>query len=231
MFNIVTTIVAVVIALALLAGAARARGTMALVFAAFGLLAALLAVASVISTEWIERLDLSVAEHFGAHKSRKTTMIADSIFGYIGRPEGVGITAAAVGTLLSIRARSAFPVILVMGAVAASVTIEHVLKATLGRAVHASLEHSSLLLDYIHSYPSGHVAGSTALLGTIAVVLGRGVRRKTKRMLAGAVVVCVLSVAIMALYVHAHLFSDVVGGMFLGAGVVALAAALLRASA
>jgi undecaprenyl-diphosphatase len=191
-----------------------------------GLLAALLALAGAISTGWIEAFDLTVAEHFGAHKSRKTTLVTDAIFGFIGRPEGVGITAAVVGGLLSVRARSAAPVVLVMGAVAASVAVEHVLKATFGRTLPAALNHS-LMVNYIHSYPSGHVAGSAALLGTIAVVLGQGCGPRTKRLLAGGVAVCVLSVAIMALYVHAHLFSDVVGGVFLGGAVISLATALL----
>jgi undecaprenyl-diphosphatase len=228
--SIVITLVAVVAALVLLASAARARGTRALVFLGAGLLAGLLALAGVIGTEWVERLDLSVAEQFGAHKSRKSTMVADSIFGFIGRPEGVGITAALVGALLSVRARSVVPVVVVMGAVAAAVAVEHALKATVGRTLHGALENSSLLLGYIHSYPSGHVAGSAALLGTIGVVVGRGRPLKIKRMLASVVGMCVLAVALMALYVHAHLLSDVIGGMFLGGAVISLGAALIRIS-
>jgi undecaprenyl-diphosphatase len=212
----------------LLASAARTRGNLALSLLGAGLLAALLAVAGLISTEWIERLDLTLADQFGAHKSRRTTVVTDSIFGFIGRPEGVGITAAVVGTLLSLRARSLAPVVLVMGGVAASVAVEHALKATVGRRLPAALDHS-LLVDYIHSYPSGHVAGSAALLGTIAVLLGQGHGLNVRRILAGAVTVCVLSVAVMALYVHAHLLSDVVGGILLGAAVISLAAAVVGA--
>lgn len=207
------------------------RGWLALALLSIGLFTALVALATGVSTDWVEWLDTTVANRFATPDSHRSIAVADAAFAFIGDPKGVAIVAAICGGLLSLQARSVVPVVLVVGAVAAGVAVEHLLKAIVGRTVEATVsgQHSSLLLDYPHSYPSGHVAGSAALLGTIAVILGVGHSRAVRAALAVLVVICVLSVALMALYVHAHLFSDVIGGMFLGGGVVSSAAAVLCA--
>ena len=98
---------------------------------------------------------------------------------------------------------------------------KYTLKALVGRSLPPDAPADwSVLADYSHTYPSGHVAGSAALLGTIAVISSAGRALSAKATLAVLVVTTVLSVAGMALYVHAHLFSDVIGGMLLGGAVV-----------
>jgi len=196
-----------------------------LLFLAAGLFLALVALAADISAKWLEGLDITVAQRFAGHESHKSSVVADAVFGFIGQPAGVAVVAAVCGTLLSLRAGSPLPVVLLIGAVAAAVAVEQTLKTVVGRTVE-----SVWLMNYVHSYPSGHVAGSAALLGTIAVLLGCGRRREVKAALATVVVICVLAVAFMALYVHAHLFSDVIGGMLLGGAVVSSGAAVLLAS-
>jgi undecaprenyl-diphosphatase len=66
------------------------------------------------------------------------------------------------------------------------------------------------------------VTGTAALLGSIAVCLGAGRSRAVKTVLAGLVVTAVLAVAWLALYIGAHTFTDVIGGMLLGGGIVAV---------
>lgn len=209
----------------LLIGAVLCDGRRALTLLAGGLLAALVLFGLVIDACWVEAIDAAVSNRFGDHKSHHTTVVTDAIFTIIGDPAGVAIAAAVFGGLLSFRARSVIPIVLVMGAVATAVAIEHTLKALLGRAIRPDAPAQwSVITDYVHTYPSGHVAGSAALLGTIAVISSIGWARSAKVTLAVLVVLCVLNVAVMALYVHAHLFSDVIGGMLLGGAVVTTSA-------
>lgn len=193
-----------------------------------GLLAALVLLGLVVSFGWVEGIDAAVSNRVGDHKSHHTTVVTDAIFKFIGDPVGVAIAAAVFGGLLSLRTRSVVPIVLVMGAVAAAVTVEHTLKALIGRVIPPDAPKQwAVLAEYVHSYPSGHVAGSAALLGTIAVISSIGRDRSTKVKLAVLVVAFVLSVAVMALYVHAHLFSDVIGGMFLGGAIVTTSAVVM----
>jgi undecaprenyl-diphosphatase len=87
------------------------------------------------------------------------------------------------------------------------------------------------LVDYPHSFPSGRVTGTAALLGTIAVCLGVERGRAVKTTPAALVVATVVFVAVLALYTGAHTFTDVIGGMLLGGAIVALGAAVLSGSA
>lgn len=221
-----------VAAVACLLGAVAKSGWQALVWLSSGLFAALLAVAGCLSAVWVEGLDTTVSHLFATPRTHRSFMLADSTFRYIGDPTDVAIVAAICGALLSWWRRSAVPLLLVMGGVVVSVTVEHVLKALVGRTIHLDElgTRSSVLLGYLNTYPSGHVAGSAALLGMIAVVVGTGRRRVIRAALGAAVIACVLSVAFMALYVHAHLLSDVIGGMFLGGAIVSLGAAISRAT-
>ncbi len=216
----------------LLIGALFGDGRRALAMLAGGLLAGLVLVGLVSGTAWAEGIDAAISNQFGDHKSHHTTVVTDAIFKFIGDPLGVAISAAVVGGLLSWRVRSVVPIMLVMGAVAAAVAVEHTLKALLGRSLPPDAPADwSVLTDYSHTYPSGHVAGSAALLGTIAVIGSVGRALSTKVTLAVLVVATVLSVACMALYVHAHLFSDVIGGMLLGGAVVTASAVVVAGHA
>jgi len=201
------------------------NGRRALAFLAGGLLAALVLVGLIIGADWVESIDAAVSNRFGDHRSHHTTVVSDAIFGFIGDPAGVAIAATLFGGLLSLRARSMIPIGLVVGGVGTAVVVEHTLKALLGRTVRPDAPAQwSVIAEYAHSYPSGHVAGSAALLGTIAVISSVGRAQSTKATLAVLVVLCVLAVAVMALYVHAHLVSDVIGGMLLGGAVVTTSA-------
>jgi undecaprenyl-diphosphatase len=65
----------------------------------------------------------------------------------------------------------------------------------------------------------------------VAVCLGAGRSRALKATLAALAVAGVVIVALLALYSYAHTFTDVMGGMALGGGIVAAGAAVLSGSA
>jgi membrane-associated phospholipid phosphatase len=64
----------------------------------------------------------------------------------------------------------------------------------------------------------------------IAVCLGVGCSPARKATLAGFAIAGVVIVAVLALYSYAHTFTDVMGGMALGAGIVAAGAAAISGS-
>ncbi len=204
------------------------RGHLALIFLAAGLFTALAALSVGINAEWLAAMDASVETWFGMHRSPRWQVDEADIFRFVGQPVHVVSAAVVCGTLLSLRARSAIPAVLVVGGVAVGVVVEQTLKAMIGRtstAVAELQDHPPLAFE--HSFPSGHVTGAAALLGMIAVCLGAGRSRAAKTALAVLVVAGVLFVAFTAVYARAHTFSDVIGGMILGGAIVTLGAAVL----
>lgn len=192
------------------------------------LFAVLIILALNVNADWLTTPDDSVQRWLDAHRSARWRLDADGAFDYLGRPLHVAIAASVAGTLLSLRSRSALPLGLVTGGVGLGVVIEHALKAVVGRseATLAAL-HDGSLVTYEHSFPSGHVAGAATLLGMIAVCLGVGRGTTARATLAAIVLAGILSVAVLALYSRAHIFSDVIGGMVLGGAIVSLGTAVL----
>lgn len=192
---------------------------------AAGLAGVLGALALSVNTELMAGLDTAVAEWFDRHRTRERRQEDGHIFGYIGKPIHVLVVAAVCGALLSLRARSAVPGLCVVGGVGVGAAVEGTLKAVIGRTATAQP-----LAHYPHSFPSGHVTGTAALLGMVAVFLGAGRSRAVQAGLALLVIGAVLFVAYLALYTGAHTFTDVLGGMALGGAIVAAGSAILAAT-
>lgn len=193
----------------------------AVMFTALGVLALS------INTPALTTLDESVWRWFEVHQSPQWHVDATGAFSYIGKPFHVAATGAVFGTLLAWRAHSAEPAFLVIGGVGMGVIIEQLLKATIERTADIAAIYPE---GYHHSFPSGHVTGSATLLGMIAVCLGVGCSPARKATLAGFAIAGVVIVALLALYSYAHTFTDVMGGMALGAGIVAAGAAAISGS-
>lgn len=224
----VSVIALLIVAATFAAAALLVRGRLALIMLAAGLFTVLAALALHINADWLTTLDDSVETWLNAHRSQRWRVDADGAFSYVGRPFHVAAAGAVAGTLLSLQARSAMRGLLVLGGVGLGVIMEQTLKATIGRTPETlAALHDGSLVAYQHSFPSGHVTGAATLLGMIAVCLGVGRSRAFKAALAVPVIIGVLGVAFLALYSRAHIFSDVLGGMFLGGGIVALGASVL----
>ena len=195
-----------------------------------------------INAEWLAALDVSVETWFQAHRSRKRQVEATEIYRFLGEPVYAASAGVVCGTLLALRARSAIPGFLVVGGVGIGFVVVQVLKAMVGRTSTAVVElqfgmnlflgvhDPRSLYQFAHTFPSGHLTGSVALLGMIAVCLGVGRSRVVKVALTVPVVAGVLFVALLALLSMAHPFTDVIGGMILGGAIVSLGAAVLGAT-
>ncbi|MDB5857049.1 MAG: superfamily protein [Ramlibacter sp.] len=104
--------------------------------------------------------------------------------------------------------------------VASAEVIVRVLKSTLGR------HRPTLLYEGVEqfSFPSGHATMSAVVLAFLAFLLTRGQSRRWRTGVGVVVCVYVVLVAFSRLYLGAHWFSDVVGGISFGLAAVALSA-------
>lgn len=105
-----------------------------------------------------------------------------------------------------------------VGAVAFGEVLVQVLKFTLGR--RRPLELYTGVERF--SFPSGHAAVSTVMLGFLAFLLSRRQSLRVQTAIAPVASVYVMLVAFSRLYLGAHWLSDVLGAMSLGLAWVAL---------
>lgn len=162
-------------------------------------------------TGWAKALDASVDASVHQHRNPGLMREVGNIWGHLGEPAHVALFAVVVGALLSWRAGSVVRGVVLGGAVGVGVVLEYAIKSVLV------------------SFPSGHVMGTTTLLGLIAVFLADGRGLFVKAAWAGVAAAGVVFVASMALYSGAHTVSDVLGGLVLGSAMVSLGVALVRA--
>ncbi|MBC2897740.1 phosphatase PAP2 family protein [Rhodococcus wratislaviensis] len=144
-----------------------------------------------------------------------------------GGPVGTVVLAVVGGAVLSRRAHSLLPAIILIGTVGAAAAASTAAKALVGRQRPPLV--TQVLLETDHSFPSGHVTGATALFGMAAVMLGFGLpaaQRWALRLLAGGLTVLI---AVTRLYLGEHWLTDVVGGVLLG-GTAVLAGSVVYAA-
>jgi len=135
-------------------------------------------------------------------------------------PAATAAAALICAALLSWRARSRFPGIVVIGTVSAAALASTALKAQVDRP-RPPLQWQ-LVLETDPSFPSGHVTGAAALLGISAVCVGMGRSRTVRGWLAGAVITGVLVIAGTRLYLGVHWLTDVTAGTILAAVLVTI---------
>lgn len=201
--------------------AARRRWLLAaVVAAAFALLTA-----QVLSSGWLARGDEPTLDWLVAHRSDAWTSIATFITNF-GGPAGTIVIGVAVAAYLAWRTRRLAPGAVVLGAVAIATVANAAMKLFVGRERPPAL--TRLIDETNQSYPSGHVAGTTALVGVVLLVYlaGRpGRPRAWIATVAGALIVA--AIALTRLYLGVHWLSDTVGGALLGATVVLTVAAVV----
>ncbi|TPG35108.1 phosphatase PAP2 family protein [Mycolicibacterium hodleri] len=184
---------------------------------------------------WVTGLDAGVASWFGTHRSYGWDVVA-GVIADIGSPVATATIGLGGGLLLSLRARSVIPGFVVVSTVGGAAFAETIVKAIvvtrpvpamlaarrLGEIEHPRWEPLKLLPTEPNSFPSGHVAGTAALVGILAVFIGAGRSRAVRTWLASLVCVTVLVVAVSRLYLGVHWLTDVIGGMILAALFVTL---------
>ena len=199
------------------------RPRLALILLSAILFGVLVFLATQINSWWMTGSDTWVFNWFDEHRPHPSPGKSNKIFAFIGQPVHVAIAGLASGTVLALQARSVLRLIVVTGAVGAGAALEQTFKAIVERTP----EHVALLDGYASTFPSGHVTGAATLFGMIAVCLGTRRSREVKATLAAVATAGVVSVGVLALYVRAHTFTDVIGGMVLGGALVALGAAAI----
>jgi membrane-associated phospholipid phosphatase len=175
---------------------------------------------------WVPELDTATTSWVVAHRSMRFD-VAALVITDLGSPVATAAAALICAALLSWRARSRVPGIVVIGTVSAAALASTALKAVVDRP-RPPLQWQ-LVLETDPSFPSGHVTGTAALLGITAVCVGMGRSRTVRAWLAGGVVTGVLVVAATRLYLGVHWLTDVTAGAILAAVFVTIGAAAFGA--
>jgi membrane-associated phospholipid phosphatase len=204
------------------------HGRLATALLVAGLLTALTGLAIGVHTHgWVTGFDAGTTSWFIAHRSHGFD-VAASVIADLGSPAATAATGLICAALLSWRARSVIPGVVVIGTVGAAALAETALKAVVER--HRSPAEAAITwIIGSDSFPSGHVTGTAAVLGIIAVSVGMARSRTVRAWLAGSAVGGVLIVAVSRLYFCVHWLTDVIGGALLGAVFVTLSAAVFGA--
>lgn len=146
-----------------------------------------------------------------------------------GSPVVIGLLAVAVAAALWWRSRSLMPSVVLVATLAAASAVSTLTKVVVG--AHRPPQSAQLVLEVDPSFPSGHVTGTLALLGVIAVLAGRGRRRSARVALGAAVVAATVVVALTRLYLGVHWLTDIGGGLLLGGAAVLLGSAAFATTA
>jgi membrane-associated phospholipid phosphatase len=156
---------------------------------------------------------------------RWRTPLADQLltwFTNLGGPIGMTIIAGIVTILMVWRWRSPTPLILIVAAVAGSLTFTNVGKAIVGR-VRPPLSDAIPPYEYAFSFPSGHTLNSTVIAGMVAYLVARRLRSRVSQAL------CVLAAAIWAIAMGLsrvllghHWLTDVIFAWLIGLAWLAL---------
>lgn len=154
----------VAVALVLGASALVTRGRLALAILAAALFTVLAILAVEINAGWMTSLDDSVWNWFYRHRFHQLRVDSQGIFNYIGQPVPFAVAGVISGTLVALLSRSAMRAVVVIGGVGVGVAVEETLKAVVVRTpANLAKLHDGSLLEYTHSFPSGHVTARRAL--------------------------------------------------------------------
>jgi undecaprenyl-diphosphatase len=164
------------------------------------------------------RWDLAFAQWGAEHATSTSTLLMRRV-SLLGGTAGVVVVAAVVGVVEYVRKPNRAVLALVPLVVLGQFAILNVVKVLVGRE---RPDISRLTGFSGASFPSGHATAAAATYALIALLVGRGRPRWLRNVLAaGAVAVAVL-VAGSRVMLGVHWFTDVLAGLALGWGWLAL---------
>ncbi len=157
--------------------------------------------------------DAPVTRWLVAHRTPTLTTAATALTD-LGGPAGVTILVLACAGGMWWRRRRIFAPVLLVGTVAGAAVANTAIKVLVARDRPPAL--TRLVAETSFAYPSGHVAGTTALAGALLVAC----RARTRPWHWLAAVTAVVVIAATRLYLGVHWLTDTVAGMLVGTLVV-----------
>jgi undecaprenyl-diphosphatase len=189
------------------------------------LLGSFLALSIAVAAGWLVPIDTAAINAMAAIRSDVLTEVASNFTALGSAPVvAAGVLVAVLYCVASGRPRFALAML--------GTPIAFLLCSLVKLVVHRPRPTEAMIVvPTTFSFPSGHAAASTALFLTLALLAAQGERRTgPRRVIIGAGLGIALMVAWSRVYLGVHYFSDVVGGMLLGAaGTVAALLVVRRA--
>lgn len=152
----------------------------------------------------------------GHHRDGLVT--AAGVLTTLASPTATGLLAVVAALACWRRLRLVRPALVVLGTVVVANGLAVVAKRLV--AEQRPPGSRAYLLGIAHSFPSGHVTGTLALCGIVAVVLGRDATVAFRALLTVTAVAATSVVALSRLYLGVHWVIDVAGGLLLGGAAV-----------
>lgn len=170
---------------------------------------------AVVDNDGIAALDQPTLDQ-AVQQRTETNVQVVTWFTHLGGPLGMTVIAALITVVMVWRWRSRTPLILMVIAVAGSLTLTTVGKNLVGRA-RPPLDYAVPPYEYAFSFPSGHALNSTVIAGVVAYLLVR--RLKTRRAKVLTVVVAAVWAIAMGLsrvFLGHHWLTDVTVAWLIG---------------
>ena len=170
---------------------------------------------AVVENDGIAALDQPTLDQ-AVQQRTETNVQVVTWFTHLGGPVGMTIIAAIITGVMIWRWRSRTPLILMVIAVAGSLTLTTVGKNLVGRA-RPPLEDAVPPYEYAFSFPSGHALNSTVIAGIVAYLLVR--RLKTRRAKVLTVVIAAawaIAMGLSRVFLGHHWLTDVAVAWLIG---------------
>ncbi len=168
-------------------------------------------------------LDHRVLEWLVHHRDAVLTRWA-IIITDLGSPVGVAVLALTVCAVWWWRSRSLRPAMVIAAATLSAGALSTATKLLVD--AHRPASSLQLVVETDASFPSGHVTGTVALLGSIAALLARQSGALVRRIAVATTIFVGVAVALTRIYLGVHWLTDVVGGLVLGGTVAVVTHAL-----
>jgi membrane-associated phospholipid phosphatase len=170
---------------------------------------------AVVEHDGISGLDQPALDQSIANRTSTNTQLLTA-FTHLGGPIGMTIIASVITIALGLRWRSRTPLILMLIAVAGSLTMTIVGKAVVGRA-RPPLTEAVPPYEYDFSFPSGHALNSTVIAGMVTYLLVRRLRKRCARAATViAAIICALTMGLSRVFLGHHWLTDVIFAWLLG---------------